>query len=350
MTVAFNRLTADRRQSLLFAVDMVMIGLLVANLTLIVFDSMFASAWIQQALRDLSPAFYRFYNDRIHQHFFFYDLCFVAVFVTELLIRWGISIRQHRHQHWYHYPFVHWYDVLGCIPVSSLRILRFLRVFAILVRLHKLGVIDLTETGLYRFCRHYLNALIEEITDRVTVRMLTEIKLEIRRDNPLAEQIVEQVLQPNREVLVEALSHRVQQLTARAHRVYRNDIERYLRQLVGEAMDNNRHLANLEKLPGIGTLLTAAMEQAISDAVTTAIDQAVDDLASPRNKRVVDNLTNLAFDALLFREPDPKLRDTTKDILCRSIDLIIDQIRVQQWRLRDRTLTDLDLQPDSRRS
>ena len=62
---------------------------------------------------------------------------FTIFLVAELVVRWLIAIAQKRYYRWFFFPFVHWYEVLGCAP--QLRALRLLRVGVIGYRLHELG-------------------------------------------------------------------------------------------------------------------------------------------------------------------------------------------------------------------
>src|SRR5690606_42147929 len=48
-------------------------------------------------------------------------LLFVSVYLTEFSIRWLVAIARRTHERWFYFPFVHWYDLLGCIPVGSFR-------------------------------------------------------------------------------------------------------------------------------------------------------------------------------------------------------------------------------------
>ncbi|HBZ99013.1 MAG TPA: preprotein translocase subunit SecA, partial [Pseudomonas sp.] len=52
---------------------------------------------------------------------------FVAVFLLDVLLGWTVALFERRYARWYYYPFAHWYDVLGCIPLAGVRWLRGLR-------------------------------------------------------------------------------------------------------------------------------------------------------------------------------------------------------------------------------
>jgi hypothetical protein len=95
--------------------------------------------------------------------------------------------------------------VLGCIPIGSFRALRLLRVFTLVMKLQKRGIIDLRETVAFRFVRKYLNALEEEISDRVILKMLTSVEEEIRYDAPVTRKIVADIMKPSRQFIVKWL-------------------------------------------------------------------------------------------------------------------------------------------------
>ena len=117
-----------------FLIDLFMIALVLFNLGLILFDWLFQVQFVQSGLATLLPAFHDFYRDTIHNDFLFYDLCFVAVYLTEFVVRWIAAIVRNTYHRWFFYPFAHWYDLLGCIPVGSFRWLRILRVVSLLLR------------------------------------------------------------------------------------------------------------------------------------------------------------------------------------------------------------------------
>src|SRR5699024_1463989 len=58
------------------AVDLGMIGLVISNLVLIVFDWLFSANIVASALADYTPTFHDFYDGTIHQNFITYDLIF----------------------------------------------------------------------------------------------------------------------------------------------------------------------------------------------------------------------------------------------------------------------------------
>jgi hypothetical protein len=313
-------------------VDVVMLVLIVANLFLIVIDWGFESAFVQDQLRAYAPAVHQWYDVHVHQHFLFYDLAFVAIFVTEILIRWGLAIYRQRYHRWFFYPFVHWYDVLGCIPVSSLRSLRLLRVIAMVPKLQRIGLFDLRQTYPYRKFEKYRDIVVEEISDRVTVRIIEGVQKEIRGSQAVTARIAEEVIRPQREALIQAVTHRLQEATAVAYGSQQDDFHDYLDDVIADAVQNNREIGTIAALPGVGQPVATLLEQAISDIVFNVIDRMVADVASLDNDRVIAEVTSISTDALLSPKYDQRLNRLARSVLMQSLDVIKDHVQIRKWK------------------
>ena len=140
------RETLKSKYSILIVIDIIMMILLLANLTLILFDWLFSILFLNELLSKYLPDFYKFYDETIHQRFHAIDLVFVLIFLSEFIFSWILAVIQKAYYRWFYYPILHWYDLAGCIPVGSFRFLRVLRIFSILVRLNNLKVINLAKS------------------------------------------------------------------------------------------------------------------------------------------------------------------------------------------------------------
>lgn len=320
------------RELIGLTVDIVMLILIVANLTLIIIDWGFATLIVQEQLQAYAPGVYHWYNDNIHQHFLFYDLAFVAVFVVEILVRWGLAIYRQRYHRWFFYPFVHWYDVLGCIPVSSLRSLRLLRVIAMVPKMQRLGLFDLRETYLYRTFEKYRNIVLEEISDRVTVRILDGIQREVRGSQRVTKRIAEEVIEPQRDALIQALTHRLQEATAVAYSSQQEQFHKYLDDVISEAVGKNREMSTIASLPGVGRPIAGLLERAVSDIVFNVVDRLVADVASLENDRVIAEVTSVSTDALFSPKYDNRLNRLAQSIVLQSLDVIKDHVEIRRWK------------------
>jgi len=316
-------------------VDAAMLALIISNLSLIVFDWAFESPIVQDFFQTWTPQFYQFYDGTIHSNFFFVDLMFVTVFIVEIIIRWGLAIYRQTYHRWFFYPFVHWYDVLGCIPVSSFRSLRLLRIVAMIPKMQRLGLVDLRRTGLYRTFSKYGGIVVEELSDRVAIRILDAVKEEIRGGHPVLDQITKEVIEPQRDVLISSVTHRLQEATAKAYGSYQDEFREYVEQVIAEAVDRNQEIRTIASIPGVGPTVATLLERAISDIVYNVINEMMADIASVENDKVIAQITSISTDALLTSEYDQRLNRLTQSILLQSIDLIKEHVEVQQWKIED---------------
>ena len=320
------------RERVSLIVDVVMVLLIIANLFLIIIDWGFESVVVQRQLQRYAPEVYHWYDRTIHQHFLFYDLAFVVVFVAEILVRWGVAIYRQRYHRWFFYPFVHWYDVLGCIPVSSLRSLRLLRIIAMIPKMQRIGLFDLRNTYPYRKFEKYRDIVLEEISDRVTVRIINGLQTEIRGSEKVSRRIVDEVFAPQREALIQAVTHRMQEATAVAYSSQQDDFQEYLDDVISDAVDKNREISTIASVPGVGGTIAGLLESAISDIVFNVIDRMVADVASLDNDRAIAEVTSISTDALFSPKYDQRLNHLARSLVLQSLDVIKDHVQIRQWR------------------
>ncbi|MGM0434821.1 MAG: hypothetical protein ACQEQ1_09160 [Pseudomonadota bacterium] len=315
-------------QTLWFALDMLMLVLLVINLVWLLFDSLYAVDVLRDFLTQEVPAFTAFYNP-IHRHFLFYDLMFIGVFLSEFAVRWVHAVYRREYQRWYFYPIVHWYDLLGCIPASGARILRFLRVFSIVYRLQKYGVIDITNTRLFEFLRFYYDAFMEELSDRVVIKVLSGTQEEVKRGSPLVRRIQEEVLLPRRDLLVDFLSARITRYAREGYMPKQQELRAYLNARVISAMNRNRDLGRIRELPVFGSWASGTLDRAVGDITAEVIEQILNDLSSPDNHDFVEDLV----DVLLTpheRESSEANAAAIQGVI-ETLELVKDQVAVKRW-------------------
>ncbi|MDX1633450.1 MAG: hypothetical protein R3280_02325 [Marinobacter sp.] len=318
-------------QLIWFTIDFLMLGLLILNLCLIIFDAIYSFAGVQRLMAENLPALKTAY-DPIHENFIFYDLIFVSIFLTEFLVRWAYAIRAKLYSRWYFYPFIHWYDLIGCIPVGTLRFLRVLRVISIIYRLHKYGVIDFTQTRVYRFFDFYYDAFMEELSDRIVIKILTGMQDEIRRGSPLFERIQHDILYPRRAMIADWISQRVAQATEEGYVPRRGALRSYLEDRVDQALKQNVELSRLKYLPVVGPTIQETLEEAVGDIVASVIHQLLDDLASTRNHGFIEDIVNVF---LPERHPEAgayEHNEALMSLINEVLEAVKKQVHVKHWR------------------
>ncbi|PSF06206.1 hypothetical protein C7H09_11270 [Marinobacter fuscus] len=314
-----------------FVIDFLMLGLLIINLTLIIWDSIYNFVAVQNLLREHLPAAHSAYNP-VHENFIFFDMVFVAIFLSEFVLRWGYSVKAKVYDRWYFYPFIHWYDLIGCIPVGSLRFLRVLRIISIVYRLHQYKIIDVTNTRLFQFFYFYYQAFLEELSDRIVLKVLSGVQAEAQRGSPLIERIQDEILYPRREMLSGWLSERVAQAAQQGYVPNRGALRVYLEERVDQALAQNHELSRLKYLPVVGGTIQDTLENAVGDIVANIIHQVLEDLASTSNHAFIEDIVNVFL-------PEPGQEHTISpnkealiSLVLEIIDAIKDQVQVKRWR------------------
>lgn len=312
-------------------IDFLMLGLLIINLSFIIWDSIYSFVAIQNLLQEHLPGVKSAYQP-VHERFIFFDMIFVSVFLTEFFLRWGYSVKAKVYDRWYFYPFIHWYDLVGCIPIGSLRFLRILRVVSIIYRLHQYKIIDFTSTRLYQFVMFYYDAFMEELSDRIVLKVLSGVQDEVKRGSPLLEKIQHDILYPRRGMLSDWLSERVAQAAQQGYVPNRGALRAYLENRVDHALKQNLELSRLKYLPVVGPTIQDTLENAVGDIVANVIHQILEDLASSTNHAFIEDIVNV-----FLPEPGEEATEDAEtqaliNLTLEVIDAVKDQVRVKRWR------------------
>ncbi|MFG6138061.1 ion transporter [Halomonas sp. B23F22_10] len=308
--------------------DLFIIALVIANLGLLLFDSLFLLPPLNAAFEAVAPGLYGAYERHIHANFLTIDLAFVGIFLIDVMLGWAVAIAERHYHRWFFYPFVHWYDVLGCIPLGGFRLLRILRVISLLHRLQRMGLIDVRRWYLYGVAAKYYDILLEELTDRIAIRMLDNVQQEIRAGDGLSAPVIERVVQPRKQALIREISQRLEAMAGDAYDRNRDDTLRYVRGLVGRTLAESPELRRLARLP-MGGPLTRGLEASLSDLACHLVDEALAGLTSSEFSALVEHLAESGFDAWL--RTDPETERITEQVLVDMLDLLKEQIAVKGW-------------------
>lgn len=312
--------------------DVGIMVLVVLNLALIVFDTLFAAGVFADLVGAISPAFRHWYAQTVHANFYTIDLYFVAIFALDVLIGWAVAIWRRTYHRWFFYPFVHFYDVLGCIPLAGFRWLRALRVFALMVRLQRLELIDVRNWYVYGVVYKYYSILVEEISDRVVVNVLDGVQDEVKSGGgELSRRVITDVVQPRKQDLVSTIRGRAENTVTRTYEANREQIQTFVARMVDRAVAGNTAVAGLERIPMLGAAATRSIEWAIRDAVNNVLDEVVAGLDSDEFDAMVQNIADTVFDMLLEEEAAADQAEV-KQAVVEIIGLIQEQVKKQRWK------------------
>lgn len=317
-----------QREGLHAAWEALIVLLVCANLGLILFDELFAVGPVNQLLASGFPAFHSNYEQQVHANFQLIDLGFVAIFVLDVLLGWTVALFERRYARWWFYPFAHWYDVLGCIPLSGFRWLRVLRVGSLLIRLQRLGLIDMRGWALFGVFRRYYMLLLEELSDRVMVRLFSRLQQEIGASDDLSRRLLQEVVIPRKERLLDDLARRLHGMLESGYRDNRGAIEGYVGSLIHQALSDNREVRNLRRLP-LGSRMADTLDDALADIASRLIQGAVDGLQGPQFQRLARNLADEFFDAWVYQDENTDL--ALEELLVDVIEVLKQQVLDRRW-------------------
>lgn len=306
--------------------DLFMLGLTIFDLAWLMFDALYNT----QAIKTLVDPILPFYQS-IHEDFYFYDGIIVSIFILEFAIRWLVGIQQKVYAKWFFYPFVHWYDVLGCFPTSSFRILRLFRIIGLIYRLHHWRVIDLKNYALFNTLGFYYNIAIEEISDRVVIKVLSEAKNEINRGQPLNEAILKDVIQPRQAALAQLISKSLQEGIQTKYPQYQKLLEKYVIKTVENTVINNPEVQQIKRIPVVGAQIQKALNTATSQIVFGVANQLILDFSADENQAMVALIAESILDVFL-QQKSSESAELTNELIVESIDLIVKRVQIKQWK------------------
>ena len=182
--------------------DMLMVVSVLASLVLLTAQYILNAefGWIQDlmAFSNVSPTQELLFKKTLKNinHFI------TGFLVIEIAVRWLIAIIQQRHFRWFFFPFIHWYEVLGCLPI--LRPLRLFRTFVIAYRLYLLGYPILPSSWIIKG-RFYYELVLEELSDRIVLRVLDGVSSELKQ-NKTHYILLDRIIDSHRPQLIKVLT------------------------------------------------------------------------------------------------------------------------------------------------
>lgn len=330
----YEKLHASKTEGL-FWLDIIMLSLVAFNLGWVMFDMAFGYEIFRSLLQAVSPAFDALYATAVHPNFLLYDLIFVTLFLLELTLRWAVAVYRNTYEKWFYYPFIHWYDVLGCIPLSSFRALRLLRVFSLTYRLQQRGIIDVKSSFFYKRLNRYMNIFTEEVSDRVVINVLKGVQDELRTGSPVAERVIREVLLPRQHMIATWMARRLGDLSLQTFERHEADLKRIIDDNLEKALRNNRELKRLKLIPGAGLLIHEVLHASVKDITFETIRGSVHDLSLPENNAgIINDAGNLLLHTLIDVEPgeEQTLDDLVSEISIEAIEVLKQEVAVRQWK------------------
>ncbi|EMY62758.1 hypothetical protein [Leptospira terpstrae] len=256
-------------------------------------------------------------------HYLLLDAPFLFFFLAEFIISWLIAIRNKTYIAWFLYPIYHWYDVLGLIPLVEFRFFRLVRVYKIYLMLQTNQFTRILGNDLIsKTLRYYSNIIKEEISDIVTIQILTETQNEVKSGNSL-DQLVNAIDQ-NRDELKKVAIKNI------AKSAQNPNLQALIQNLVTEVSE--RVSANMKPISLLPKEMQANLTKQISLTIYSAISQATVAMATdPSGKKSIENLIDYLIDEMILIAQDPDMVKLNTNITVALIENMKKSIGEKKW-------------------
>lgn len=256
----------------------------------------------------------------------------ITVFlIAELSLRWMLAIVQQRYHRWFIFPFVHWYEVLGCFP--AFRALRLLRAVAIARKLHQMGY-QVVPQRMLKFAQFYYNVILEEISDRIVINVIDGIERELKNSTTHGH-LIRDLIEQHREQIQAATAELLQSGLAPALAQQQQQI----RQGVGEAVQRAiAQTSELQQLLRLMPMIGGRIEQQIQSIGKQLAENIASELAQPFSQPATTPqlanpvLTQISEQIAAIPIDTPKLEALVESLVYESLEMLRKQVAVQQWK------------------
>jgi len=317
--------------------DIIMIIAISIDLLLISIDAILMSNFSSNAAEwlTISEAL-NWYQSTLHDPLRTAGGFFTIFLVVELLLRWAIAIKQKVYYRWFFFPFVHWYEVLGCFP--QLRALRLLRAVVIGRRLYQLGYQVLPQTWINRI-KFYIDLLLEELSDRVILTAIQNFRQELTSSDT-HKSFIESTIAKNRNeieaavlsVLRTELAPKLQELTASSGGG--SILASEMGNAIEEGLANTPELRRyLRMIPIAGSLIESQLHHVghnIGENVVNALNKR---LLDPKRLDIL--MMEIASGIAQIDTNNTALDTLISSIIDDSLTAFEAQVKVQQWKHQD---------------
>lgn len=318
--------------------DIVMIIIISLDLFFISIDAIVMSEFIHNIAQWLSlNDMLNGYQSTLHNKVRMVGGFFTLFLIAELGVRWAIAIKEKVYYRWFFFPFIHWYEVLGCFP--QLRALRLFRAVVIGRRLYQLGYQVLPQPWINRI-KFYINLLLEELSDRVILTTIYNYKQQLT-DPKMQKSLIDSTINNNRaEIESTILSLLRQELTPQLQQLIGKSsggalIAKEVGNAIQDGFANTPELHRLLRLiPIAGGLIESQLQHIGQSVGEHSIYSFNERLLNPE---LLDSVMVAIAHGIAHIDTDnPALQSLIASLISDSLSEFEAQIKVQQWKHRDR--------------
>ena len=268
--------------------------------------------------------YYRHYglNGKYKDEFFKLDLPFFLLFLIEFLVQWWLAIKNRIYVAWFLYPMYHWYDVLGLIPLAEFRFFRLFRVVSMYILLKNSNLTNVGNDIFTRTVTYYTNIIKEELTDMVTVRILTEMQEEIRSGASV--NLITSAVEARRDQLKKLIIENIKKGFANPKA---NDT---IRKLLAEALvKSSNNASTLQLVPSvIKETITKDIGLAIFDSMNEVI---ISKLTGENGEENMNILIDNIIDDVILGSQDSEFNNLSEDMTVEILENMKKAVSIKKW-------------------
>ena len=317
--------------------DIVMIIAISIDLLLISTDAILMSTFSSDAASWLGITNQlHWYQNHIHDSLRSAGGFFTLFLIAELLLRWAIAIKEKIYYRWFFFPFVHWYEVLGCFP--QLRALRLFRAVIIGRRLYQLGYQVLPQPWINRI-NFYIDLVLEELSDRVILTTIQTFRQQLT-DPQRQKSFIESTIARNRDEIEAAILSLLRQELAPKLKALTESasggaiLASEMGNAIQEGLANTTELRRyLRMIPIAGSLIESQLQHVghnIGENVVYALNERLLDA-----ERIDALMVAIANGIAKIDTNNPALDHLIASIIDDGLTEFEAQIKVQQWKHQD---------------
>ncbi|MBK8398863.1 MAG: hypothetical protein IPL26_26895 [Leptospiraceae bacterium] len=272
----------------------------------------------------IQPNYYRHYglNGKYKDEFLKLDLPFFLLFLIEFLVQWWLAIKNRVYVAWFLYPMYHWYDVLGLIPMAEFRFFRLFRVISMYILLKNSNLTNVGNDIFTRTFTYYTNIIKEEITDMVTVRILSEMQEEIRSGASI--NLITSAVESRREQLKKLIIENIKKGLANPK------ANETIRKLLAEALvRSSNNASTLQLVPSvIKETVTKDIGLAIFDSMNEVV---ISKLTGENGEENINLLIDNVLDDVILGSQDSEFNKLSEDMSVEILENMKKAVSIKKW-------------------
>jgi hypothetical protein len=261
-------------------------------------------------------------NGKYKDEFYKLDLPFFVLFLLEFLVQWYLSLKRKEYVAWFLYPMYHFYDVLGLMPFPQLRFFRLFRLASMYIFLKKTRLTHIGDDIITRTIRYYSNIIKEELSDLVTIRILSEMQEEIKSGASVT--LITNAIESRREDIKKLIKINIKKS------VTNSKANEAMRKLLAEALVKST--ANASSLNMVPAFLKENITKDIGLSIFDAMNEVLSTkLTGEEGEENINKLVDGIIDDIVIGAKDSEVNALNEAMTIEVIENMKKAVSVKKW-------------------